>query len=96
MTQPMTLPASRAAAQMATALELVDVVRIGDVMEARHRETGQVLGRAVHSRHPQCEWIGWLVEVDRFAPEVIRSPGAAEMVLIYLAGALASRLDGAK
>ena len=74
VTQPVTLQASKTATQMATALALVDVVRIGDLMEARHRETGQLLGTAVRSSHPQSDWIGWLIQCGSYRHEILISP----------------------
>lgn len=95
MTQPMTLPKPGPTQEISDAIALVDVARVDPTrMEARHRITGALLGTARHSSHPQCEWIGWLIEVDHYAPEVIRSTGAAEIVLLWLAGCFASRGGG--
>lgn len=91
MTQALTVQEPGTAAQMAAALELVDVVNVGaDRMEAVHRQTRQLLGTAICSRHPQSDWLGWLVEVRPYYHEVIIATGVAELVLLCLA---ASGLD---
>lgn len=87
MTQVITLQA-----ELTAAMDAVDIVKVGsDRMEAIGRETGQLLGTAVRSSHPQSDWVGWLVEVRPYGHEIVISPAVAELVLLYLASSGGAR-----